>query len=65
MNVFTLTFQFALLALVLVSFLLVVFVPVAFASPDGLTNNKNTIVAGAITWTLLVLTVGVLNFFVV
>lgn len=65
MNVFILTFQLALLALVLVSFLMVIFVPVVFASPDGLTNNKNAIVLGAITWTLLVLTVGVLNFFVV
>nr|YP_009538733.1 photosystem II protein Z [Lepocinclis ovum]AYQ93764.1 photosystem II protein Z [Lepocinclis ovum] len=65
MNVFTLGFQLALLALVLLSFLMVIFIPVVFASPDGLTNNKNNILLSVVIWTLLVLTVGVLNFFVV
>lgn len=65
MNVFTLGFQLALSALILLSFLLVVFVPVVFASPDGLTNNKNSILLGVVLWSILVLTVGVLNFFVV
>lgn len=65
MNVFTLGFQLALSALILLSFLLVVFVPVVFASPDGLTNNKGSILLGVVLWSVLVLTVGVLNFFVV
>lgn len=65
MNVFILGFQLALLALIVVSFALVIFIPVVFASPEGWTNNKNTILASAVTWALLVLVVGVLNFFVV
>nr|YP_009541114.1 photosystem II protein Z [Lepocinclis steinii]AYQ93638.1 photosystem II protein Z [Lepocinclis steinii] len=65
MNVFTLGFQLALSALVLLSFLIVIFVPVVFASPDGLTNNKNTVLLSVVLWSILVLTVGVLNFFVV
>lgn len=65
MNVFTLGFQLALSALILLSFLMVIFVPVVFASPDGLTNNKNYILLSVIAWSVLVLTVGVLNFFVV
>nr|YP_009541052.1 photosystem II protein Z [Lepocinclis playfairiana]AYQ93578.1 photosystem II protein Z [Lepocinclis playfairiana] len=65
MNVFILGFQLALSALVLLSFLMLIFVPVVFASPDGLTNNKNYILLSVILWTVLVLTVGVLNFFVV
>lgn len=65
MNVFILGFQLALLALILLSFLMVVFIPVVFASPDGLTNNKNSILLAVVVWSLLVLTVGVLNFFVV
>ena len=65
MNVFILGFQLALSALILLSFLMVVFVPVVFASPDGLTNNKNYILLSVVLWTILVLTIGVLNFFVV
>ena len=65
MNVFTLGFQLALSALILLSFLIVIFVPVVFASPDGLTNNKNSILLSVVLWSILVLTVGVLNFFVV
>lgn len=65
MNVFILGFQLALLALVLLSFLMLILVPVVFASPDGLTNNKNYILLSVVLWSVLVLTVGVLNFFVV
>lgn len=65
MNVFTLGFQLALSALILLSFLMVILVPVVFASPDGLTNNKNSILLSVVLWSILVLVVGVLNFFVV
>lgn len=60
-----LIFQFALLALVLFSFLLVVGVPVVFASPNGWNENKNYILLSAAIWSLLVIVVGVLNSFVV
>lgn len=60
-----LVFQLALLALVATSFLLVVGVPVTFASPNGWTENKGTIFSGVGVWFLLVFTVGILNSFVV
>lgn len=65
MNVILLSFQLALLLLVVVSFLLVILVPVVFASPNGWQENKSYIVIGATTWALLVFLVGTLNFFVV
>jgi len=61
----TLIFQFTLLALVALSFLLVVGVPVVFASPEGWTENKRTVFSGLGLWVLLVFAVGVLNSFVV
>jgi photosystem II PsbZ protein len=61
----TLIFQFTLLALVALSFLLVVGVPVVFASPEGWTENKRTVFSGLGLWILLVFAVGVLNSFVV
>ncbi len=61
----TLIFQFALFALIALSFLLVVGVPVVFASPDGWTENKRTVFSGLGLWILLVFAVGVLNSFVV
>ena len=60
-----LTFQTLLLTLIALSFLMVVAVPVVFASPNGWENNKNVILFGAATWTFLVLTIGVLNYFVI
>lgn len=60
-----LVFQAALLALVLLSVLLVIAVPVVFASPDGWNSNKNYIFTGAAAWTGLVLTVGALNSLVI
>ena len=39
----TLIFQLALFAFILLSFLLVVGVPVVFASPDGWTEYKSTV----------------------
>lgn len=61
----TLIFQFTLFALVALSFLLVVGVPVVFASPEGWTENKRVVFSGLGLWLLLVFAVGVLNSFVV
>jgi photosystem II PsbZ protein len=57
--------QLALFALILVSFALVVGVPVVFASPNGWTENKGVVFSGLSLWLLLVFTVGVFNSFVV
>ena len=61
----TLIFQLALFAFICLSFLLVVGVPVVFASPNGWTENKGTVFSGLGLWVLLVFVVGVLNSFVV
>nr|ALO20979.1 Z protein of photosystem II [Microglena monadina] len=57
--------QLALFALILVSFALVVGVPVVFASPNGWTENKKVVFSALSLWLLLVFTVGVFNSFVV
>lgn len=61
----TLIFQLTLFALIAVSFLLVIGVPVAFASPNGWTQNKGTVFSGLGLWIFLVFAVGILNSFVV
>jgi photosystem II PsbZ protein len=58
-------FQFALLGLVLVSFLMVVGVPVAYATPQNWIESKKLLWVGSGVWIALVLLVGVLNFLVV
>jgi photosystem II PsbZ protein len=60
-----LPFQCIVFALVVLSFLLVVGVPVTFASPDGWSQNKDLVLSGTGIWFLLVIITGVLNFFVV
>lgn len=60
-----LTFQASLLALIFISFLLVVSVPVIFASPNGWNENKNYVLLGAAVWAGLVFLVGSLNYFVI
>nr|YP_009330334.1 photosystem II reaction center protein Z [Lambia antarctica]ANN39036.1 photosystem II reaction center protein Z [Lambia antarctica] len=60
-----LLFQVAVFALISLSFLLVVGVPVAFAYPNGWSDNKGTIFSGVGLWFLLVFLVGILNSFVV
>ena len=60
-----LTFQIVLLVLVSLSFFLVISVPVAFASPEGWSQNKNLVLTGTRLWFFLVFTVGILNSFVV
>jgi photosystem II PsbZ protein len=61
----SIVFQFALAALVLMSFVMVIAVPVAYASPRNWEQSKRLILLGSGLWTLLVLTVGGLNYFVV
>ena len=57
--------QLAVFALILISFALVVGVPVVFASPNGWTENKSVVFSGLSVWFLLVFTVGIFNSFVV
>ncbi|MEM8639485.1 MAG: photosystem II reaction center protein PsbZ [Cyanobacteria bacterium P01_G01_bin.54] len=61
----TFLFQIALLALVALSFLMVVGVPVAYASPQNWDQAKPLLYLGSGVWVVLVLVVGFLNFFVV
>lgn len=58
-------FQLVLTGLVLLSFVMVVGVPVAYASPQNWNQSKALIFAGSGLWFLLVIAVGVLNFLVV
>ncbi|EGK87286.1 MULTISPECIES: photosystem II reaction center protein PsbZ [Microcoleus] len=58
-------FQVVLLGLVLLSFVMVVGVPVAYASPQNWNQSKSLIYVGSALWFLLVIAVGVLNFLVV
>ena len=58
-------FQLALAALVILSFIMVVGVPVAYASPQNWDQSKRFIVLGSGVWIALVLLVGALNFLVV
>jgi len=61
----TILFQLSLGALVLLSFLMVIIVPVAYASPQNWTQTKPVVFIGSGLWLVLVIAVGVLNFFVV
>ena len=61
----SIAFQAVLLSLVLLSFVMVVGVPVAYASPQNWDQSKSLIFVGSGLWFLLVIAVGVLNFLVV
>ncbi len=61
----TILFQLALVALVGLSFLMVIGVPVAYASPSNWEQSKSLIYVGSFAWIALVVAVGVLNFFVI
>ncbi|MBW4420299.1 MAG: photosystem II reaction center protein PsbZ [Myxacorys californica WJT36-NPBG1] len=61
----SIVFQIALTALVLFSFVMVIGVPVAYASPSNWDQSKRLILLGSGIWFLLVITVGVLNYLVV
>lgn len=58
-------FQLALAALVILSFVMVVAVPVAYATPQNWSQSKQLIFLGSGLWAALVILVGVLNFLVV
>ncbi|NCJ05328.1 photosystem II reaction center protein PsbZ [Synechococcales cyanobacterium C] len=58
-------FDLALAALVILSFVLVVGVPVAYASGQDWDRAKSLIFLGSGVWVALVLVVGLLNFLVV
>ncbi|NEO30872.1 MAG: photosystem II reaction center protein PsbZ [Symploca sp. SIO3C6] len=58
-------FQISLAALVILSFIMVVGVPVAYASPQNWGQSKTLLFIGSGVWTVLVILVGILNFFVV
>ena len=62
---FLFSFQALLLALIALSFLMVIGVPVVFASPNGWNENKNYVIWGATAWIILVVLVGSLNYFVI
>ncbi|KAJ0620322.1 putative photosystem II PsbZ, reaction centre, photosystem II PsbZ superfamily [Helianthus annuus] len=57
----TLAFQLAVFALIATSSILLIGVPVVFASPDGWSSNKNVVFSGTSLWIGLVFLVGILN----
>lgn len=61
----TFIFSIALLALVLLSFVLAVGVPVAYASGQDWDRSRQLLWIGGIAWVGLVFAVGFLNSFVV
>ncbi len=62
---FTILFQIVLAALVIHSFIMIIGVPVAYASPQNWSQAKPLLYIGSGLWIALVIAVGVLNFFVV
>ncbi|MDP5016583.1 photosystem II reaction center protein PsbZ [Anabaena sp. UHCC 0187] len=60
----SIVFQIALISLVLFSFVLVVGVPVAYATPQNWVESKKLLWVGSGIWAALVVLVGILNFFV-
>ncbi|KST64000.1 photosystem II reaction center protein PsbZ [Mastigocoleus testarum] len=61
----TILFQISLLALVALSFVMVIGVPVAYATPQNWVESKKLLWIGSGVWVLLVALVGILNFFVI
>nr|YP_010431809.1 photosystem II protein Z [Styrax americanus]USS62259.1 photosystem II protein Z [Styrax americanus] len=57
----TIAFQLAVFALIATSSILLISVPVVFASPDGWSSNKNVVFSGTSLWIGLVFMVGILN----
>ncbi|KAH1054794.1 hypothetical protein AAZX31_08G353000 [Glycine max] len=54
-------FQLVIFALIVISFILLISVPVVFASPKGWSNNKNVVFFGTSLWIGLVFLVGIFN----
>ncbi|MGF1515696.1 MAG: photosystem II reaction center protein PsbZ [Elainellaceae cyanobacterium] len=61
----TILFQLALTALIVLSFVMVIGVPVGYATPQNWEQSKRLILLGSIAWVALVLVVGGLNYLVV
>lgn len=61
----TIVFQIALAALVLLSFVMVIGVPVAYATPQNWNQSKPLLFLGSGIWFALVILVGILNYLVV
>ncbi len=61
----TILFDLLLAALVILSFVLIVGVPVAYATPQNWDQSKSLIWVGSGLWIVLVILVGALNFLVV
>lgn len=61
----TILFQLALVALVFLSFAMIIGVPVAYATPQYWGESKRLLWIGSIAWFGLVFLVGLLNFLVV
>jgi photosystem II PsbZ protein len=57
--------QLSLFALILLSFALVIGVPVVFATPNGWAENKRIVFSGVSVWLLLVFAIGIFNSFVI
>ena len=58
-------FQLLLFVLVVWSFVMVIGVPVAYASPQNWEQSKRLIFLGSIIWGILVIVVGSLNYLVI
>jgi len=58
-------FQFALFCFILLSFFLVIGVPVVFASPEGWITSRSFVFTGISAWFVLLVVVGLLNSFVI
>lgn len=61
----SIVFQLFLFALVALSFVMVIGVPVAYASPQNWDQSKRLLFLGSGIWVLLVIIVGALNYLVV
>ncbi len=57
-------FQLALLLLVVISFVMIVGVPVLYASNGDRVQSNRLILLGGLVWTAMVILVGTLNYFV-
>ncbi len=57
--------QLTVFALILLSFALIIGVPVVFATPNGWAENKRFVFSGVSVWLLLVFAIGIFNSFVI
>nr|YP_009994517.1 photosystem II protein Z [Cuscuta pedicellata]QNP08646.1 photosystem II protein Z [Cuscuta pedicellata] len=57
----TVAFKFAVFALITTSVILLISVPVLFASPEGWSSKKNVVFSGTSLWIVLVFLVAILN----